>query len=71
MSLPLRDLGNIKVSETTHSLLRARAMSKRVDLAAFARELLDAWANEELHVFSIANEIHQAKELGEITGERK
>lgn len=71
MSLPLHDLGNVKVDETTHSLLRARALSKRMDVTALARELLDAWASEELHVLSMANEIHKAKELGEITGDKK
>ena len=74
MSLPLHDLGNVKVDETTHSLLRARATAKRLDVTAFAREILDAWAAEELHVFSLANDIHHAKELGEITskgGERE
>lgn len=71
MSLPLHDLGNVKVNEATHSLLRARAMSKRMDLTSFTREILDSWATEELHVFSIANEIHKAKELGEITGDCK
>jgi hypothetical protein len=67
MSLPLKDIGNIKVSERTHSLLRARALVKRIDVSTLARELLDSWADEELHVFSIAGEIHLAKELGEIT----
>lgn len=71
MSLPLHDLGNVKVSQATHSLLRARALAKRQDVIAFAREILDQWATEELHVFSMANEIHKAKELGEITGDVK
>lgn len=69
MSLPLHDLGNVKVKERTHSLLRARAMSKRMDINAITREILDAWADEELHVFSVAAHIHQAKELGEILSE--
>ena len=71
MSLPLHDLRNVKVKERTHSLLRARAMSKRMDINAITREILDAWADEELHVFSVASDIHQAKELGEILGDDK
>jgi hypothetical protein len=67
MSLPLHDLGNVKVSQATHSLLRAKAMGKRMDVSAFAREILDQWASDELHIFSMANEIHKSKELGEIT----
>lgn len=67
MSLPLHDLGNVKVTETTHSLLRARALAKRMDVTAFAREILDQWANEDLHVLSMANQIHEAKGFGEIT----
>ena len=66
MSLPLKDLGNLKVSERAHSYLRARALSKRIDLLALVRELVEAHVAEELHVISMANEIHKSKELGEI-----
>jgi hypothetical protein len=44
MSLPLKDIGNIKVSERTHSLLKARAFVKQVEVSTLARELLDKWA---------------------------
>lgn len=71
MSLPLHDLGSVKVDETTHSLLRARALSKRLDTTAFAREILDAWASEELHVLSVAQDIHESKGFGKITGDSK
>lgn len=71
MALPLHDLGNVKVDETTHSMLRARALSKRVDLTTFVRELLDEWAKEELHVFSIATQLHESKGFGAINGESK
>lgn len=67
MSLPLHDLGSVKVTETTHSMLRARALAKRIDLTAFVRELLDQWANEELHVFSVAQDLHESKGFGKIT----
>lgn len=69
MSLPLKDLGNLKVSERAHSYLRARALSKRVDLISLVRELVEAHVAEELHVFSMASDIHKSKELGEITGD--
>jgi hypothetical protein len=71
MSLPLHDLGNVKVDEVTHSMLRARAMSKKIDLTAFVRELLDSWAAEELHVFSIASSLHESKGFGAINGDSK
>lgn len=66
MSLPLRDIGNVKVSEKTHSMLKARALVKQVDVSTLARELLDKWANDELHVFSIAADLHESKGFGEI-----
>jgi hypothetical protein len=71
MSLPLHDLGNVKVDERTHSMLRARAMAKRIDLSAFVRELLDNWATEELHVFSMAADLHESKGFGAIHGDSK
>jgi len=69
MSLPLHDLGSIKVSETAHSYLRARAISKRMDVAALVRDLVEAHVAEELRVISVANEIHLSKQLGKITGD--
>lgn len=71
MSLPLHDLGNVKVDETTHSLLRAEALQRRMDVSALAREVLDGWAADRLHIYRVANDIHKAKELGEIWGDAR
>jgi hypothetical protein len=46
-------------------------MSKRVDLTTFVRELLDVWAKEELHVFSIATQLHESKGFGAINGDKE
>ena len=66
MSTPLHDCGKVYVSEVAHSYLRARATQKRVDLVTFIRELVEAHVADELHVLSMANDIHNAKGLGGI-----
>lgn len=66
MSLPLRDLGSIKVSEQAHSYLRAKALSQQCDVATLVRNLVHDFVLRELEVFKVANEIHQSKELGGI-----
>ena len=69
MSLPLHDCGKVYVSERAHSYLRAKSTAKRVDLVTFIRELVEAYVDEELHVHSVANDIHNAKGLGRIDGD--
>ena len=69
MSLPLHDLGSIKVSERAHSYLRARALHQRFDVAALVRDLVEVHVKSELHVSSLAQEIHEAKGLGKIQGD--
>ena len=69
MALPLKDLGSVKISEAAHSYLRARATLKRVELVALVRDLVEAYVKEEIHISSMAAEIHQAKGLGEIQGD--
>lgn len=71
MSLPLHDLGSVKVSEVAHSYLRARALSKRTDVTTLVRDLVEAHVNEELHVVSVAQDIHEAKGFGKMTGDCK
>lgn len=71
MSLPLHDLGSIKVSEVTHSLLKAEAMSQNMETSSLARAVLDKWAADRLHVLSLADQLHEAKGFGKITGESK
>lgn len=71
MSLPLHDLGSIKVSEVAHSYLRARALKKKCDLAALVRELVEDYVAGEMHVATLASEIHEAKGFGKIIGDCK
>lgn len=66
MSLPLHDLGSIKVSEQAHSYLRAKAISQQCDVATLVRNLVHEFVSRELEVFRVANEIHEAKRLGGI-----
>ncbi len=71
MSLPLHDLGSIKVSEQVHSYLRAKAQGHRVDVATLVRNIVHEHVLREIEVFRVANEIHQAKGLGGIAEDRE
>jgi predicted chitinase len=66
MSLPLHDLGSIKVSERDHSYLRAKAMSLKMDVAALVRQMIHEQVSRELEVFTLAQQIHESKGLGAI-----
>jgi hypothetical protein len=69
MSLPLHDLGSIKVTERDHSYLRARALSKKTDVAALVRQIVHEYVSAEMEVFTLAKGIHEAKGLGVIEGD--
>jgi hypothetical protein len=69
MSLPLHDLGSVKVNESVHSFLRAQAMSECKDLSTLCREILTDFVKNKFHVLSMARDIHNAKQLGEIEGD--
>ena len=63
----MHDLGSVKVDEQTHSILKATAMSRNMDVTALARELLDQWAIKQLHVFNVFHALQESKGL---TGKR-
>jgi hypothetical protein len=69
MSLPLHDLGSVKVSEQAHSYLRARATKRVMDVTALVREIVELHVADELGVFSMADKLHEAKGLGKIVGD--
>ena len=69
MSLPLHDVGSVKISEAAHSYLSARATQKHTTLVALIRELVEEYVASELHVFSVAYQTHKSKELGAILGD--
>jgi hypothetical protein len=71
MSLPLHDLGSVKVSERDHSYLRAVSLSKRIDVTTLVRDWIEERVNEELHVHTVAQQIHEAKGFGKINGDCK
>lgn len=68
MSLPLHDVGSVKVSEIAHSYLSARATQKHSTVVALIRDLVEDYVTSELHVFSVADENHMTKQLGKISG---
>jgi hypothetical protein len=67
MSLPLHDLGSIKVSEQAHSYLKAKALSLQIDLATLVRNMVHEQVLREIEVFRVAGSIHEAKGFGKIT----
>lgn len=71
MSIPLHDLGSIKVSERDHSFLRAKALKKGIDVSALVRQVVHEYVESEVGVFSLAQEIHHTKGLGTITEDRE
>lgn len=71
MSLPLHDLGSVKVSERDHSYLRAVSIAKRIDLTTLVRDWMSERVDEELHIHTVAGQIHEAKGLGKINGDSR
>lgn len=69
MSIPLHDVGSVKISEAAHSYLAARAAQKNITVVAMVRELVEEYVTTELHIFSVAGETHRSKQLGEILGD--
>lgn len=69
MSIPLHDIGSVKISERSHSYLSARAEQNHSTVVALIRELVEAHVDSELLVFSMADQKHIAKQLGAITGD--
>jgi hypothetical protein len=69
MSLPLHDIGSVKISERAQSYLAARADQQKSTIVALIRDLVESHVSSELHVFSMADQKHIAKQLGKITGD--
>lgn len=70
MSIPLQDIGNIKVSQSTHSWLKAVSQVRGLDVTTVARQVLDEHASKVLHEASLAQKIHSGKGFSEIAGDR-
>ena len=66
MSLPLKDIGSVKLSERDHSFLRAEAMASNVEVTALVRNLVHEYVSKRIEVFRLADELHQAKGLGKV-----
>ena len=71
MSLPLKDLGSVKVSERSHAYLHARADVKRLDVVALVRDLIEQYVEDELHISSLANDRITVQEASEIRRDRR
>lgn len=71
MSIPLQDLGNIKVDQSTHSWLKAVSQVRGLEVTTIVRQILDAHANQQMQEAILAQEIHRRKGLEEISGNSK
>ena len=67
MSLPLHDVGSVKVTERTHSYFAACAEKQYSTVVAVMREVLERHVSEKLDAVSLAEEIHKSKQLGKLT----
>lgn len=66
MSLPLKDIGSVKLSERDHSFLRAEAMLTNVEVTTLVRNLVHEYVNKRIEVLRLSDDIHQSKGLGKI-----
>ena len=66
MSLPLKDIGSVKLSERDHSFLRAEALTMNIELTALVRNLVHEYVSKRIEVFRLADELHQAKGYGRV-----
>lgn len=64
MSLPLKDIGSVKLSERDHSFLRAEALTLNVELTSLVRNLVHEYVSKRIDVLRLANDLHQSKGLG-------
>jgi hypothetical protein len=71
MSLPLQDIGNIKVEQSTHSWLKAVSQVRGLEVTSIVRQILDSHASQQLQEAILAQEIHQRKGLEEISSKPK
>ena len=71
MSLELQDVGTVKVHPEVHALLKAAALSERVDMNAFIRDVLHLWASKQVDMHTMAHQLAVAKGLSGITGDWK
>ncbi|MDO9252584.1 MAG: hypothetical protein Q7U48_13675 [Hydrogenophaga sp.] len=71
MSIPLQDIGSVKVGQATHSWLKAVSQVRGLDVTTVARQILDDHANKVLQEASLAQKIHSGKGFSEIAGERR
>ena len=69
MSIPLHDTGSVKISETAHSYLKVRADQSNTSVVALIRDLVEKYVANELHVFSMADQLNIANGFGKITGD--
>lgn len=71
MSLPLKDIGSVKLTERDHSFLRAEALSTNTDVIALVRQLVHEYVSKRIDVLRLADEIHQSKGLGGVLDDRE
>lgn len=71
MSLPLQDLGSVKVEQLAHSMLKAKADVLGVPVVTLVTRILHDWTKQELDVFRIAQTIHEGKGYGEILNDNR
>lgn len=68
MSVDLKDL-RAKIGVRAYSFLEARSRVTGVDISVQVREILDKWADEQLHVATVADRLIRSEGMAGIGGE--
>lgn len=71
MSLPLQDLGSVKVEQLDHSILKAEADVLGMPVVTLATRILHDHVQRQLEVYRMANALHESKGHGEILSDRR
>ena len=68
MSVELKDL-RAKISVTAYAFLEARSRVSGVDISTQVREILDNWADDQLHIATIADQLMRSEGMPGIVRE--
>lgn len=68
MSCDLKDL-RAKIGVKAYSFLEARSRVTGVDISTQVREILEKWADEQLHVATVADTLMRSEGIPGINGE--
>ena len=69
MSIPLQDVGNLKLPQHIHSFQAAKGEITGKTMKDLIRDYVEKVVTLEIHIFSLANDKHKSRGFGEILGD--